>query len=51
MNRGSGTEPKLKYYIELGGADPQQVQTTLNGINQKIILHLYIIFSTFKFFI
>lgn len=27
--RGSGTEPKLKYYVELNGPDPAQVTATL----------------------
>lgn len=43
-NRGSGTEPKLKYYIELHGTDPEQVRTTLNGIPILILFILFILF-------
>lgn len=35
--RGSGTEPKLKYYIELSGADPKQVEATLEDMVKSII--------------
>lgn len=35
--RGSGTEPKLKYYVELGGSDPSKVHVELNEVVQAII--------------
>lgn len=35
--RGSGTEPKLKYYVELGGSDPTQVNSVLDDVVQSII--------------
>ncbi|KAL6077659.1 Phosphoglucomutase [Balamuthia mandrillaris] len=37
--RGSGTEPKLKYYVELNGSptEKEQVRATLNDIVQNII--------------
>lgn len=35
--RGSGTEPKLKYYVELGGPSPTEVRSQLNEIVQAII--------------
>jgi len=40
--RGSGTEPKLKYYVELTGnnANQQQVRSTLDDIVENIIKYL-----------
>ena len=35
--RGSGTEPKLKYYAELHGSDPVHVAQTLANVVQAII--------------
>eukprot|EP01117_Protostelium_nocturnum_P019610 TRINITY_DN8546_c0_g1_i1.p1 TRINITY_DN8546_c0_g1~~TRINITY_DN8546_c0_g1_i1.p1 ORF type:complete len:601 (-),score=248.95 TRINITY_DN8546_c0_g1_i1:41-1843(-) len=38
--RGSGTEPKLKYYAELSGTDKEQVVSELNDVVAQIIQHL-----------
>jgi len=38
--RGSGTEPKLKYYVELAGSDPQATTKTLNDIVDAMIAQL-----------
>ena len=38
--RGSGTEPKLKYYVELAGKDPQETKTTLDDIVHHMIKQL-----------
>jgi len=35
--RGSGTEPKLKYYIELSGTDREQVHTVLDDMVKSVI--------------
>jgi len=35
--RGSGTEPKLKYYVELSGSDPVWVEKTLQDMVHAII--------------
>ena len=37
--RGSGTEPKLKYYVELSGSDAEQVQKELNSLVNEMIQH------------
>lgn len=37
--RGSGTEPKLKYYAELSGPDPVEVAATLDKLVAAIIEH------------
>jgi len=38
--RGSGTEPKLKYYCELNGENVDAVQSTLTDVVQHIITEL-----------
>jgi phosphomannomutase len=37
---GSGTEPKLKYYVELSGKDQEKVRQTLDDIVSDIIDNL-----------
>jgi len=37
--RGSGTEPKLKYYVELSGKDPKAVSAELDDLVAHIITH------------
>ena len=36
----SGTEPKLKYYCELNGADRAEVDRQLTGVKEGIIHEL-----------
>jgi phosphomannomutase len=36
---GSGTEPKLKYYVELNGADPEATRKELGDLVENIIEH------------
>lgn len=38
--RGSGTEPKLKYYVELNGPNREDVHKTLNELVDAIIRQL-----------
>jgi len=38
--RGSGTEPKLKYYVELGGENPDLVKKTLDDVVDAMIQQL-----------
>lgn len=38
--RGSGTEPKLKYYVELNGEDPEAVRKELDEVVDAIIHQL-----------
>eukprot|EP01116_Phalansterium_solitarium_P023725 TRINITY_DN8464_c0_g1_i1.p2 TRINITY_DN8464_c0_g1~~TRINITY_DN8464_c0_g1_i1.p2 ORF type:complete len:588 (-),score=211.57 TRINITY_DN8464_c0_g1_i1:188-1951(-) len=38
--RGSGTEPKLKYYVEFSGQDPATVHRVLNEIVDAVIAQL-----------
>ncbi|EGG18327.1 phosphoglucomutase [Cavenderia fasciculata] len=35
--RGSGTEPKLKYYVEMIGDNKQEVESTLQQVVQQVI--------------
>eukprot|EP01133_Synstelium_polycarpum_P013626 gene13626-16040_t len=35
--RGSGTEPKLKYYVEMIGDDKEQVKATLDQVHDQVI--------------
>ncbi|EFA79896.1 phosphoglucomutase [Heterostelium album PN500] len=35
--RGSGTEPKLKYYVEMIGSDRQLVESTLSQLVEQVI--------------
>lgn len=37
--RGSGTEPKLKYYCEMSGSDPVATEKELNDLVENIITH------------
>lgn len=37
--RGSGTEPKLKYYVEMSGADEAAVLKTHQAITDAIVIH------------
>eukprot|EP01127_Copromyxa_protea_P001976 TRINITY_DN11877_c0_g1_i1.p1 TRINITY_DN11877_c0_g1~~TRINITY_DN11877_c0_g1_i1.p1 ORF type:complete len:590 (+),score=154.46 TRINITY_DN11877_c0_g1_i1:177-1772(+) len=37
--RGSGTEPKLKYYVELSGENPETTRAELNDLVENIITH------------
>eukprot|EP00656_Telonema_subtile_P043287 TRINITY_DN49666_c0_g1_i2.p1 TRINITY_DN49666_c0_g1~~TRINITY_DN49666_c0_g1_i2.p1 ORF type:complete len:197 (+),score=52.96 TRINITY_DN49666_c0_g1_i2:180-770(+) len=38
--RGSGTEPKLKYYVEAQGATREQMQSNLDTMKQAVVEHL-----------
>jgi len=38
--RGSGTEPKLKYYTDMKGVDPKETKKTLDDIVEAIIEQL-----------